>query len=268
MNSIIQPDIWDYSRSRFTAWVISDYHQIDANTMANKTAVEQMVNGNNPDIVLTAGDNSEVGTYAFAMAPWQDWINRKLVYPVPGNHDNQTPSGVPDYLMDYFAFFPYLKNNYYYQLSLGPIDFFMLHSDGKNPDGVTATSPQGQWFSKMLSLSTATWKAAIFHHPAYSSGNVHGSSPWMQWPDFAKLDFAISGHDHVFERLKVGNTYYFVDGMAGSPNYGFLVPPLPQSQFRYNSTHGAMRVDVSQNALSLEFVDVKGVVVDRTELRK
>lgn len=261
--NVIRPPLWDYSLSRFTAWAISDYHP----PTADKIAVAAMVLGHQPDIILTSGDNSEAGNFAVSMAVYQDWVDRQLVYPCPGNHDQTSPWGVPDYCASYFDYFTYLNRLYYYQLSLGPLDIFFLNSWGLNPDGYASTSPMANWLAERISQSTAAWKAAIFHPTAYSSANVHGSATWMQWPVLSQLNFVISGHDHVYERNLVGSTYYFTNGMAGSPMYGFGTP-LPTSQFRYNSLHGAMRLDVMPNRLTLQFINVDGVLIDSVTLIK
>lgn len=261
--SVLGPDIWDYGRSQFVAWVVGDFQPSNA----DKLAVAAMVSANSPDIILSHGDTSDAGNFAVSMAAYQDWVDRHLFYPAPGNHDQTTTLGIPDYCATYFAYYHYLDNQYYYQLSLGPVDIFMLHSYGLNPDGYAYTSRMAEWFTRSLAVSEAPWKIAFFHHAAYSSSTTHGSSAWMQWPQFATLDAVFSGHDHVYERNKVGDTYYFTNGMAGSDFYSFGTP-LATSQFRYNQSHGAMRLEFTQNRLNMRFVNVHNVVIDEVELTK
>ena len=71
----------------------------------------------------------------------------------------------------------------------------------------------------------------------------------------------IAGHDHTYERLLVDGFPYFVNGLGGNSIYGFGTP-LPDSQVRYNSDYGAMLVQASDSALTFEFINRTGVLVD------
>src|SRR5437667_354261 len=76
-----------------------------------------------------------------------------------------------------------------------------------------------------LPSATEPWNLVYFHHPPYSSGAVHGSSPWMQWPFPAWGASAIlSGHDHEYERIVVSGFPYFVNGLGGESIYSFGAP--------------------------------------------
>lgn len=262
--SRITPDIWDYSKGRLVAYVVGDFQSANA----DKVAVASMILAANPDVILSTGDTSDANNFAISMAAYQSYVTRGLFFPCPGNHDQTTLPGVPDYCASYFDYYTYLNRQYYYVLSLGPLDVFMLHSHGLNPDGYLSSSRQGEWLTAMLAASAADWKLALFHHAAYSSGTGHGSSIWMQWPQLRQMDAAISGHDHIYERSLVDNTYYFVNGMGGSDFYNFISPPIAQSQFRFNSLHGAMRIEVTQNRLNMRFVDTNSNTVDQVELTK
>jgi tartrate-resistant acid phosphatase type 5 len=263
--SRITPDNWDFSRSRFVAYIVSDYQTI-ANTA--RIDVSNMVKAASPDIILSAGDTSDANNFAASMAIYQAFVDRGLFFPAPGNHDQTTAMGVPDYCQSFFQYYTYLNNQYYYVLSLGALDVFFLNSHGLNPDGYVSSSRMGTWLSAMLASSTALWKIALLHYPPFSSGNVHGSTIPMQWPQFSGMDAVFSGHDHIYERILVGDTYYFVNGMGGSNNYGFISPPVTGSQFRFNTLHGAMRLEVAQSRMNLRFIDTNSNIVDEIELTK
>jgi 3',5'-cyclic AMP phosphodiesterase CpdA len=266
MTTLIPTDIWDYSKSRFVAWILSDIH-CDYGLLAT-TEVANMVKAQQPDIILTSGDNSSAGSFVTPTSVYKDWVDRQLFWTAPGNHDQHTVPGVPDYCESYLDYFPHIKRQYAYVLSLGPIDFFFLNSDGTNPDGYTATSRQGEWLTNAIAASRAAWKVAIFHHPSYSSSAVHGSSVWMQWPQLKSMNLVYNGHDHIYERSYVDGVYYIVNGMGGGNFYSFIANPVAGSQFRYNATHGAVRLEVTQNRLIHRFVDVNNVVIDELELTK
>lgn len=263
--SRITPDNWDYSRNRLVAYVVGDFQTV---ALSDRTAVANMIIAASPDIVLSTGDTSDAGNFATSMAIYQSFVTRGLFWPCPGNHDQTTTLGVPDYCQTFFDYYTYLANQYYYVLSLGPLDVFCLNSHGLNPDGYLSSSRMGDWLAAMTAASTAQWKIALLHYPPFSSGDVHGSTPSMQWPQFEDMDAVISGHDHIYERILVGDTYYFVNGMGGSNHYGFVTPPVTGSQFRYNTLHGAMRLEVTQSRMNLRFVDTNSNIVDELELTK
>jgi hypothetical protein len=84
----------------------------------------------------------------------------------------------------------------------------------------------------------------------------------MQWP-FASwgADAVMSGHDHTYERIFADGIVYFVNGLSGSTIYNFTTP-VSGSQVRYNDDYGAMRVAASDTAITFEFINVSGSIID------
>ncbi|NOY72508.1 MAG: fibronectin type III domain-containing protein [Gammaproteobacteria bacterium] len=105
------------------------------------------------------------------------------------------------------------------------------------------------------------------HHSPYSSENsssLNGSQPDLQWPyEEWGADAVIASHDHVYERLFVGEIPYFVNGVGGRSVRTFG-PPLPQSQFRYNAGYGAMLITADSESILYEFYSVNdgGTLID------
>lgn len=187
-------------------------------------------------------------------------INR--FFPSLGNHDLYTANGQP-----YFDYFTLPGNERYYDFVWGNVHFFVLNSDsttGYEPDGVSSTSVQGAWLMGKLAASVSKWKLVYFHHPPFSSSVVHGSSSWMQWPfEQWGATAVFSGHDHVYERLRVGNIPYFVNGLGGRSaiyNFGTL---LPGSEKQYNGNYGAMRISAFPDSIVFEFVNIADSVADK-----
>ena len=84
----------------------------------------------------------------------------------------------------------------------------------------------------------------------------------MQWQFEAwGADAVLAGHDHTYERLAVGAIPYIVNGIGGKSLYSFGTP-LAESQARYNSSYGAMRVTANPTSLTYELVSEDGVVRD------
>ena len=234
--------------------------------------VATLVHGWKPDIILTVGDdNYELGAAdtidAHIGQYYHDFISpytgkygagadQNRFFPTLGNHDWYTAGAKP-----YLNYFTLPGNERYYDFTWGPVHFFALDSDANEPDGVNQNSVQAQWLHQALGGSTSHWNVVYFHHPPYSSG-MHGSTKWMRWP-FAEwgADAVFSGHDHTYERLLVDSIPYFVDGAGGAVLYSFG-NPLPETQFRYNTDHGAVLLTASETELLVEFYNHTGTLID------
>jgi hypothetical protein len=106
-----------------------------------------------------------------------------------GNHDNAAQRFYAQFNMD---------GRRYYSHGSGDVRFFALDSTYMNPE-------QLKWVEEELSRSSAKWKIAYMHHPMYSSGLRHGSTPSLRRalePIFLKygVDVVFAGHDHFYER--------------------------------------------------------------------
>ena len=248
--------------------VIGDYgYEGDA-----AAEVGALVRGWQPDLVITTGDNnypsgsaatidSNIGQYyAPFIAPYQGTYGSggadNRFFPTLGNHDWETPGARP-----YLDYFTLPGNERYYDFTAGPVQFFALDSDPREPDGITAGSPQAAWLQSRLSRARSPWRVVYLHHPPYSSG-VHGSTPASQWP-FGKMGATavLAGHDHSYERLVLDGLPYFVNGLGGTQTYGFW-EPLPGSRARFTGAHGAMFVEATQNVITYRLYIVGGSLVD------
>jgi len=181
-------------------------------------------------------------------------VNR--FFPSVGNHDWNSEDGAP-----YLDYFTLPGNERYYSFVRGPVEFFILNSDAREPDGIGVLSVQAAWLQSGLAVSMAPWQIVVLHAAPYSSG-LHGSGI-VQWPFAAwGADAVLAGHDHDYERLSVDGIPYFVNGLGGSVIYNFDTP-LPESQARYNGDFGAMRVEASLGSLVFEFISRDGTLRDQ-----
>lgn len=245
---------------------------------AAEADVSALIHGWAPDIVITVGDNNYpsgaagtldanigkffhdfISPYTGAFGAGAD-VNR--FFPTLGNHDWSTDRAQP-----YLDYFTLPGNERYYDFVWGPVHFFALDSDDREPDGVGMSSVQAAWLQAGLAASTSAWNVVYFHHPPYSSGR-HGSTDWMRWP-FATwgADAVLSGHDHTYERLLVDGIPYFVNGVGGAARYAFRTP-LPESQFRYNAGYGALLVAVNETEMLFEFYNRAGELKDAYRMMK
>ena len=254
--------------------VIGDYGYAGV----NEAAVAAMVNGWNPDFIITVGDNNydfgAVGTidpnigqyYGNFVYPYTGTYSSTAVtnkfFPSLGNHDWGNAYPNPNGVNPYLAYFTLPGNERYYDFVWGPAHFFALDSDPNEPDGITKTSTQAAWLERKLAFSTAKWRLVYMHHPPYSSGAAHGSTPNLQWPYPSWGATAVlAGHEHNYERIVKNGFPYFVDGLGGkSNNYPFANPPLAGSAYRANNLWGAMLVTADDAAITFRFHSITDTI--------
>lgn len=231
-----------------------------------------------PDFIITTGDNNyPIGAAATIDANIGQFFHAFIArytgnygagadvnrfFPTLGNHDWSTDRAQP-----YLDYFTLPGNERYYDFVWGPVHFFALDSDDREPDGVGSSSVQAAWLQAGLAASTSAWNVVYFHHPPYSSGR-HGSTDWMRWPfSVWGADAVLSGHDHTYERLLVDGIPYFVNGVGGAARYEFRTP-LPESQFCYNAGYGAMLIAVNETEMHFEFYNRAGELKDSYRVMK
>jgi len=235
--------------------------------------VSALVHSWNPEFVITTGDNNyDVGA-ASSIDPnigqyYHDFIfpyfgsygqgaDINRFFPSLGNHDWETPNAQP-----YLDYFTLPGNERYYTFTWGPVDFFPIDSDSREPDGITQTSAQAQWLQAALGASTSPWKLVYMHHPPYSSSSNHGNTPALQWPYQAwGASLVMAGHDHTYERIIRNGFPYFVNGLGGRSIYNFGTP-VQGSVVRYNGNYGAMLVSATTVTMTLQFYSRAGSLID------
>jgi tartrate-resistant acid phosphatase type 5 len=238
--------------------------------------VADLVKSWNPDFVITVGDNNypigsaetidqHIGKYYHeyiypyhgAYGPGAETLR---FFPTLGNHDWDSFQAQP-----YLEYFELPANERYYDFTWGPVYFVALDSDSRDPDGVSASSPQAQWAQERLASSRSSWKVVYFHAAPYSSG-THGPTEWMRWP-FAQwgASAVLTGHDHTYERLSIDGIPYFVNGLGGGPIYAFH-QVSQGSQFRYNEDYGAMLATADATQMTFQFFNRRGELIDSTQI--
>jgi hypothetical protein len=217
--------------------------------------------------VLTLGDNTypigapEEFTRCF-QATWGQYKDR--VRPSPGNHDYITLDAA-----GYFGYFgpaagPGQRG--YYSFDIGAWHIVSLNSNAEASPG----SAQYTWLQADLAASTSLCTLAYWHHPVFSSG-PHGNNPRMR--EIYRLlhskgvELVLVGHDHVYERFApqdadgqadpVRGVRSFTVGTGGAPLYSWYTI-RPNSEFRDNSSHGVLRLTLSESSYRWAFVPVTG----------
>lgn len=255
----------------------------------NADRVADLVKSWSPDFIVTVGDNNyekgraediddNIGAY------FRDYIHPYLgklgeqnsgeetlvnrFFPALGNHDWDSMSCTEGLCTGpYLDYFTLPGNERYYSFEWGAVRFFVLDSDPHEPDGITPLSNQAMWLRDELQSSTATWNLAIAHHAPYSSGSRHGGHKEMQWPfDQWGIDAVLAGHDHIYERLEIDDTVYFVNGLGGKSRHGLRVEMVKGSQFSYNADYGAMLVEANDAQIMFQFITPSNNIIDSVTL--
>ena len=220
--------------------------------------VADLLSRANPVAVVSAGDNvydsddydAIVGDY------YGRWVDRRMFLPAAGNHDHE------EGIASFDDYFDYLGGRRVYSRVVGQIEFFVLDSQAAL-DSARELRRQYTWLRVTMPRSTARWQVVVLHHPPYSSGEVHGSTPAVQWPfGWWGADLVISGHEHHYERLHVRGTSYVVDGAGGKDLYPFGTP-LAGSRQRVDDEFGALFLTTRAGRLVGEFWSSDGRLADR-----
>ena len=240
--------------------------------------VARLVKGWQPDAIITVGDNNYPDGTAETIDTnigqfYHEFIGsyrglygrgaaRNRFFPSLGNHDYHSHGAKP-----YFDYFSLPGNERYYTFTNGPVQFFCVNSDPKEPDGITENSRQAAWLQRELAASTAPWRLVYFHHAPYSSGLLHGShtkeSDKMRWPFRQwRASAVLAGHDHVYERLRVDGLTYFINGLGGMSWDKFYWPPEPAGVKRFTGDFGAMRLDATETNMTFRFITWRKEIAD------
>jgi hypothetical protein len=170
----------------------------------NAGIVADAIKKEQPNLVLHTGDIVNDGR---VLNQWIDFfsvsnfIHNSTLYPSLGNHEY--------YAEHYFKYFTLPNNELWY----------CLDSNYRNSFKIS----QFLWLIKDLISNKKPYTMVFFHYPPYSSGN-HGSEKYLRWIwgfifEIFNVDIVFNGHDHCYERGKVGRVNYVVTGGGGAPPY-------------------------------------------------
>lgn len=254
--------------------IVGDY----GNTVPNSGNVATLLKSWNPDFIITTGDNNytnptpappnhyaawdgAVGQYyhdfikypAGSGSAWAASGSSSIqFYPTLGNHD--WDAGINGW----YSYFELPGNERYYDFVRGPVHFFAIDSDGREPDGNTDNSTQAQWLQTSLGASSAPWNFVFFHHPPFTSA-TRGNNSALQWPFMSWGGHAVlNGHEHHYERIMKGSFPFLVVGTGGRSLSGFAATTEPGSAVRYNANYGAMLVDAVEDSIVFRFYSIAG----------
>jgi predicted phosphodiesterase len=220
------------------------------------------------DFVISAGDNiypNGSGRYfgKHFESPFAGLLKDRVnFYAVLGNHDVE--DGRQDQCQ--YPLFNMGGANYYrLERGDGLTEFFML-------DSTDFDQSQAAWLENSLRDSKARWKIAVLHHPIYSSGKTHGSNVGLRRqlePLFTRygVNVALSGHDHIYERIKPQQgIQYFVSGAGGKVRHGNIDRHSGLSAASFDDDNHFMVFEIEHSLARFQAISDSGIVVDNGSL--
>lgn len=210
------------------------------------------------EFVLMMGDNMYGGEAPhdfekkFA-SPYKALLDQKVkFYATLGNHDQALQVNYVNFNMN---------GKEYYRFKKGDIAFYSLNSNYMD-------KKQVKWLEDELSRETAKWKVMFCHHPPYSSAKKHGSDEQLREvvePIFLKygVDVVLTGHDHVYERVKPQKgIYYFVSGAGGKLRTGDIDKRSGITEKSYDRDLHFMLFEVDGDQMHFQAIARNGETID------
>ncbi len=215
---------------------------------------------NDAKVLITLGDNDYTESPAAFRTAWGrsfGWLKPAGVdvSAALGNHDIRVQGGR-------YQFGTLSMPGPYYRRQLRDVDLFVLNSNNVN-------SVQTSWLGRALASSTALWKVAVFHHPAYTCGTYRShpavAGRWVPLFERYGVQLALSGHDHNYQRFapRRGVTYIVHGGGVGSFYPVAGCPTGYPRRIRARREHGWLYLVVTDEQITGWTVDVSGRRTDR-----
>jgi 3',5'-cyclic AMP phosphodiesterase CpdA len=155
-----------------------------------------------------------------------------------------------------------MEGKYYYTFNPKPnVRFFALESSYPVPEQI-------EWLETELKASGSDWKIVYFHHPLYSSGELHGSDLRLREvlePLFVKYNVSIvlNGHDHFYERLKPQKGIaYFVVGSGGQLRKGNIDQGTGLTAKGFDTDLAFMAAEIAGDEMYFNVISRVGQTID------
>ncbi|HEU4710139.1 MAG TPA: metallophosphoesterase [Pyrinomonadaceae bacterium] len=169
-----------------------------------------------------------------------------------GNHDLSLQANYENFNMN---------GKEYYRFKKGNVAFYALNS-------TYVDQKQVKWLPEQLALDTSEWKVCFFHHSPYSSAKSHGSDDGLRKilePLFVQygVNMVITGHDHVYERIKPQRgIYYFVSGAGAKLRKGDINKSSPLTDKAFDVDLSFMLFEVVDDQMYFQAISRTGETID------
>ncbi len=207
------------------------------------------------DLAYNSGTAQEIHRKFFQI--YANILRFVPVFPAIGNHERRTREGGP-----YFEAFVLPQPERYYSFDWGDVHFVAI-------DTTQRDSAQIAWLEKDLAATKQRWKVVFGHHPMYTNA-LRGPQQWIRRA-YSKIftdhqvDMVITGHEHQYERFRVGNVNYIVSGGGGGQLTRFfgLYYSLKKA-----AKHHYLYLEATNQMLTMKAIDIEGKEIETLELKK
>jgi len=207
------------------------------------------------DIAYPRGAPSEINAHFFAV--YKNLLKYVPAFPAIGNHERRTKEGRP-----YFEAFVLPGTERFYSFNWGDVHFVAIDTTHRDADQLV-------WLEDDLSKNKLPWVIVYGHHPMYTN-SLRGPQMWIR-KAFAKIvtdhhvDIVLTGHEHQYERFRIGGVNYVVSGGGGGQLTKFYgkVRSLKQG-----TIHHYLAFEVSATSLTMKAIDINGNLIESMQLSK
>lgn len=207
------------------------------------------------DIAYASGKPGELNGNFFAV--YKQLLRYVPAYPTIGNHERLTHRGRP-----YFEAFVLPDAERYYSFNWGDVHFVAI-------DTTLRDSKQLRWLDEDLRNNKLPWVIVYGHHPMYTN-SLRGAQLSIR-KAFSKIftahhvDLVLTGHEHQYERFRVGGVNYVVSGGGGGRLTRFFGHSMALKQA---TVHHYLAFEVSAKALTMRAIDINGQEIESLKLDK
>jgi len=252
------------AQTRVSLLAVGDFGVGGTTELTTGWAMDDFEAWHSANLLILLGDNDYSRTPARFRANWRrsfGWAHTwgVGVAGVLGNHDVEVAGGRYELALLGMP-------RAYYTRTIGDVQFFFLNSN-------SVDDRQTAWLERQLSNSTATWKVAVFHHPAYTCGGHSGDADvvarWVPLFEDNGVQLVLSGHDHNYQRFAPQNgVTYVVNGGGGAGLYALRsCPSSYPTRVRARYQHGFLYFTAGAARMDGYAVDSRGRITDHFSLR-
>jgi predicted MPP superfamily phosphohydrolase len=207
------------------------------------------------DIAYTSGTAAQLNGNFFAV--YKNVMKYVPVFPTLGNHERRTKEGRP-----YLEAFVLPEPERYYSFDWGDVHFVAIDTTKRDQQHIT-------WLAEDLAKNTLPWVVVYGHHPMYTN-SLRGPQLWIR-KAFAKVltdhdvDLVVTGHEHQYERFRVGGVNYIVSGGGGGQLTKFFGK---QRSLKQATVHHYLAFEATGKTLTMKAIDITGKEIETLTLSK
>lgn len=207
------------------------------------------------DLAYSSGTPEQIQERFFAV--YEDVLRLVPAFPAIGNHERRTQKGRP-----YFEAFVLPTPERFYSFDWGDVHFVAIDTTQRDSEQLT-------WLRKDLASTNQRWTIVYGHHPMYTNslrGPQRGiRKAYAKIFTDAKVDLVLTGHEHQYERFRVGGVNYIVSGGGGAQLTRFFGS---SRSLERATKHHFLHFEVTADELVMRVIDIDGQEIETMRLEK